>query len=1109
MQKIQPPFSRYLWLTAGLFSVLAIAFAIYAWSEKQIDRANELRHESFLLADELRQSSDELTKMARTYVVTGDARYKAYYQEILDIRDGKAARPVGYQNVYWDLVLASGQSPRPGGGHAVALLELMRQAGFSADELSKLAEAKANSDALTATEYAAMRLVENAGPEPDAGRAMARMMMHDDRYHQAKAAIMKPINEFYELMEKRTLDAVQTTENQALILRVVFGVLALGLMFMLLRINRALRSTMGGSVDDVYEHINRIGHGDFLSPIPCADGSENSVLGWLAKTQVNLRHIDGERRQAEASLVAREALLKQILDTSSVAIFLVDMQGRITQANQRMAEMFGCPLDTLIGSEYVALVHPAERESGRQKMLALLASKLPAVELDRLYWRADHSEFWGHLTGRRFHDVSGGERGLIGVIADVDVRKQAEEKLHLAASVFTHAREGIMICSADGTIIDVNEAFTRINGYSRDEVLGQNPRILSSGRQDREYYAGMWRGLAEKGHWYGEIWNRRKSGEIYAAMQTISAIYDAQGNISQYVALFSDITALKEHERQLEHIAHYDVLTTLPNRVLLADRLHQAMAQAVRRGQPLAVAYLDLDGFKAVNDQHGHETGDRLLMTVANRMKQAMREGDTLARLGGDEFVAVLLDLADPDASEQMLNRLLAAAAQPVCLEELVLQVSASVGVTFYPQTDEVDADQLLRQADQAMYQAKLAGKNRYHLFDTKQDSSVRGHHESLERIRRALTAREFVLYYQPKVNMRTGAVIGAEALIRWQHPEQGRLAPVSFLPVIEDHPLAVDIGEWVIDTALTQIGLWRAAGLDIPVSVNVGARQLQQVDFVERLRKALAAHPDVRPGDLELEVLETSALEDVALVSLIIDACREIGVMFALDDFGTGYSSLTYLKRLAVGQLKIDQSFVRDMLDDPDDLAILEGVLGLAVAFRRQVLAEGVETVAHGEMLLQLGCELAQGYGIARPMPAADLPGWAAAWRPDPLWLGLPAVGRDDLPLLFASVEHRAWVAALGKYLRGERREAPPLDIHRCRFGEWMDAEGGPRHAVQPVFRQIDTVHRQVHALAVTLCDLDAAGRNPEALAKLVELHTLRDTLLGYLKTLVQSSRR
>jgi diguanylate cyclase (GGDEF)-like protein/PAS domain S-box-containing protein len=680
---------------------------------------------------------------------------------------------------------------------------------------------------------------------------------------------------------------------------------------------------------------------------------------------------------------------------------------------------------------------------------------------------------------------------------------ESETKLRSAASIFTHAREGITITSADGTIIDVNDAFTRITGYHLDEVVGRNPRILSSGRQSKTFYAAMWRDLIEHGCWYGEIWNRRKNGEVYAEMLTISAVRDSDGNTVRYIALFSDISSIKEHEKQLEHISHYDALTALPNRVLLADRLRQAMAQAQRRGQHLAVILLDLDGFKVINDKYGHEAGDLLLLTVATRMKQVLREGDTLSRLGGDEFVVVLVDLDDMATCVPMLARLLEAAAQKVHSGNFSLQVSASLGITFYPQTEDVDADQLIRQADQAMYQAKLAGKNRFHVFDAEHDSNVRGHYDSLERIRLSMNRREFVLYYQPKVNMRTGKVIGAEALIRWRHPEKGILPPAKFLPVIENHPLSIEVGEWVIDTALTQMELWLADGLDITVSVNVGAYQLQQTDFFERISKILAAHPNYRSGGLEIEILETSALEDLAQASKIVESLREIGVKFALDDFGAGYSSLTYLKRLQANMLKIDQSFVRDMLGDPDDLAILYGVIGLAAAFHRQIIAEGVETIEHGELLLRLGCELAQGYGIARPMPAHELQEWSDAWRPYPSWSNLLPVSRDDLPLLFASAEHRAWIANIENCLRGECDIPPTLDHHHCHFGKWLYSDGIARYGTFPIFQSIEMLHQLVHVLAVDLLKLQAQCRSAEALARLSELHSLRDGLLEHLKAL------
>jgi diguanylate cyclase (GGDEF)-like protein/PAS domain S-box-containing protein len=687
----------------------------------------------------------------------------------------------------------------------------------------------------------------------------------------------------------------------------------------------------------------------------------------------------------QAQLQASESYLRAIIEAEPECIKILDTQGNLRQMNPAgLAMIEADTLAQVIGHAVVDLVVPEHQAAFAQLHQRVLAGDSVQLAFEVMGLKGGRRWLETHAVPLQNQD----EVVQLAITRDITTRKQAEEKLKLAASVFSHAREGITITDAEGCIIDVNEAFTRITGYRLDEVRGKNPRILSSGRQGKAFYDTMWADLRDKGHWYGEVWNRRKDGEVYAEMLTISAVCDAQGHAAHYVALFSDITALKLHEEQLQHIAHFDALTGLPNRVLLADRLRQGMTQAQRRGQRLAVVYLDLDGFKAINDQHGHAVGDQLLMAVATRMQQTLRDGDTLARLGGDEFVAVLIDLPDESACLPLLTRLLAAAAETVLLDDQLLQVSASLGVTFYPQVEEVDADLLLRQSDQAMYQAKMAGKNRYYLFDAARDRDLRGHHESVQRIREALHAGEFVLYYQPKVNLRSGVVTGAEALIRWQHPEQGLLSPAAFLPVIEDHPLAVDIGEWVINTALTQMALWRGAGLDLPVSVNVGARQLQQTNFVARLHSMLAAHPDIAPFSLSLEVLETSALEDLVRIAQVIEDCHAMGVLFALDDFGTGYSSLTYLKRLRVSQLKIDQSFVRDMLDDPDDLAILEGVISLAKAFRREVIAEGVETVPHGTLLLQLGCELAQGYGIARPMPANAMPGWAATWQPDPAWV-------------------------------------------------------------------------------------------------------------------------
>jgi diguanylate cyclase (GGDEF)-like protein/PAS domain S-box-containing protein len=647
--------------------------------------------------------------------------------------------------------------------------------------------------------------------------------------------------------------------------------------------------------------------------------------------------------------------------------------------------LFGAQEAAIVGKTDDDFVSAELAAFFRRHDLAAMAAGGPTINEETLTFATDGYQGLFETTKMPMLDAQGGIIGVLGIARDITERRRAEQATQTSASVFTHAREGIMITDAASKILDVNAAFTRITGSTREDVVGKNPRILSSGRQPPTYYETMWAELQQAGFWTSEVWNRRKNGEVFAELQTISAVHDSKGQVQQYVSLFSDISAFKEHEFKLEHIAHYDALTNLPNRVLMADRLHQTISQ--RHGQ-VAVVFFDLDGFKSINDRFGHEAGDHLLITLAQRLKAMLREGDTLARMGGDEFAVVLQELDDTSACVPLLNRMLATAAEPVQFGTDMLQVSASAGVTFYPQAEDVDGEQLLRQADQAMYQAKLAGKNRFHVFDAVQERSMRGYHESVERIRRALTEREFVLHYQPQVNMRTGQVVGMEALIRWQHPQRGLLSPAAFLPLIENHVVAIGIGEWVIDAALAQLEQWGAAGMDLPVSVNIGASQLQQANFVERVAALLAAHPTVAPSRLEMEVLETSALEDVQAASQVIEECKRMGVLFALDDFGTGYSSLTYLKRLPVALLKIDQSFVRDMLGDSSDLAILEGIIGLATAFRRKVIAEGVETVQHGTRLLEIGCDLAQGYGIARPMPASEVPAWVAQWRPDPAWV-------------------------------------------------------------------------------------------------------------------------
>ena len=793
------------------------------------------------------------------------------------------------------------------------------------------------------------------------------------------------------------------------------------------------------------------------------------------------------------------------LDQTTDFVYFKNIESRFRFCSQTLATICGkADWRDMIGAHDRDVFPPDLARIYEEEEVPVFALGTPLLNKIDPYRDANGNPGFVQTNKWPLFDENGAVNGIFGISRDVTESRQVQAKVQLAANVFTHAREGIVISNANNDIVEVNDAFTRITGYSREEVIGQNPRILQSGRQSKPFYAAMWRSINTLGHWEGEIWNRRKDGVVYAEMLSVSAVSDDSGALQHYVALFTDISLLKEHERELEHIARYDVLTGLPNRALLADRLQQEMAHCMRRRKQLAVVFIDLDGFKQVNDQHGHAIGDELLIALAARMKGALRDGDTLARIGGDEFVAVLTGMDLPKDCELILSRLLAASAETVAINGVSLRVTASIGVTLFPQ-DSANPDQLLRHADHAMYQAKQSGKNRYHYFDVKDDAEVKTHRESLDEISRGVERGEFVLFYQPKVNMRTGTVVGLEALIRWNHPTKGLLMPGDFLPVIHGHPLCVKIGDWVVESAFLQLAQWNAAGLTTAVSVNIDALHLQHPDFVTRLQEMLSLHPDVLPRQLDLEVLETSALEDVDRVTVTMRECCELGVGFSLDDFGTGYSSLTYLKRLPADLMKIDQSFVIGMLADSDDFVIVEGVVGLAKAFGRAVLAEGVETVAHGELLLALGCDLGQGYGIARPMPAADVSAWMQRWKPAQAWSiwGNAEIGLNARELVLANIKHRHWIRDIQNYVTGASEVVSAIDATDCPLGVWLNSSGHTRYSKHPAFLSVQQAHEDVHAVAKRLIGYRQAGELAKAASGLPELNVVSDSLIESLAKL------
>ncbi|MDD2758922.1 MAG: EAL domain-containing protein, partial [Methylomonas sp.] len=699
-------------------------------------------------------------------------------------------------------------------------------------------------------------------------------------------------------------------------------------------------------------------------------GRTARVEALIEARTLDLQKANDELRLVGQTLRESEYRLRTILDSEPECVKLVDAGGFLLEMNPAGLAMIDAEhIDQVRGYSVEKLLLPQYRTQFKRLAGKVFTGQSGRMEYEILGLKGSHRWMETHAVPMR--DGEGKIFAVLSVTRDISERKKAEEELKLAARVFGEAHEGILITDADANIIDVNPTFCEITGYSKEEILGKNPRVLQSGKHDNQFYQDMWQTLVTSRHWRGEVWNRRKNGELYAELLTMSALCNERGEVINFIGLLSDITHFKQQQQMLELLAHYDPLTQLPNRNLFADRLLQAIAHSKREKSLLAVSFLDLDGFKPVNDQFGHDIGDRVLIEVARRIKSCIREQDTVSRHGGDEFILLMGDLHSVAQCEHTLTSIHQAIIEPYAIDGQHLSIGVSSGMTVYP-LDDADPDTLLRHADQAMYQAKLSGKNRYQLFDIGQDRLLIDRNKQLKEIEKAFADGQFCLYYQPKINLKTGRITGVEALIRWMHPEQGVLSPQAFLPVVASTDLEIRIGHWVMEQAWLQLAAWFEQDLKLEVSVNISAYHLLLPEFVDYLQTILSKKPAVPSHYLQLEILESTALDDLSAVNRIVKICRDtLGVSTALDDFGTGYSSLTHLRHLPVDGVKIDKGFVRDMLDDPDDYAIVEAVIGLSQAFGHEVIAEGVETEEQGLILLLLGCHLAQGYAIAKPMPA------------------------------------------------------------------------------------------------------------------------------------------
>ena len=555
--------------------------------------------------------------------------------------------------------------------------------------------------------------------------------------------------------------------------------------------------------------------------------------------------------------------------------------------------------------------------------------------------------------------------------------KEGQEQLKLSAQVFVNSMEAIVITDIENNIIQINKAFSEITGYSPEEVIGKNPRILKSGRHDQDFYRIMWEILIATGSWQSEIMDRRKSGEVYPKWLSITVVRNEKGDISNYIALFSDITERKASYERIQHLAHFDALTNLPNRALLNDHLDLAIAVANRSQTQLAIIFLDLDRFKVVNDSLGHHAGDLLLQVVSERLKNCVREIDTVARLGGDEFVILLGSIRDPSDAARVAQKVVETIAIPFMLDGNEVNIGTSIGIGIYPENG-LDRPTLLKNADAAMYHAKENGRNNFQFFSSVMNDKAFERLALENDLRRALKGEEFFLHYQPQIDVQTGKIVGAEALIRWQHPERGLVPPFNFISLAEKCGLIIPIGEWVLKTACAQNIAWQKEGLPpILTAVNISAQQFKQKNFKESIMQILG-DTGLAPHLLELEITESAFMENAESMLESLHSLKEIGLHLSIDDFGTGYSSLSYLKHFPIDKLKIDRSFVMDITDDSRNNAIIETIIHLGHNLKLKVIAEGVETAEQLATLRKLQCDEIQGYYFSRPLSHHDFVAFA-----------------------------------------------------------------------------------------------------------------------------------
>ncbi|WP_317201163.1 putative bifunctional diguanylate cyclase/phosphodiesterase [Janthinobacterium sp.] len=1018
-------FSHSIGVCYAAFLLAFASFSVYVWTESRIDEANAARYASHALVEELRQSSDDLTRMVRSYAVTGAPLYRHNYLEILAIRNGASPRPLSYGNVYWDLVFERGVRPRPSGA-PVALLELMRLAGFTAPELAALTLAKDHSDRLSETERVAMALLDAGG----ADRAAAIAMLHDAAYHRAKAGIMLPIATVNASVERRTLRALEEATVAANLARTAFILAGAALLWLLWRTKRHLDRILGCSVDQLHDGIERLGAGDLGAPIPVPAGQGCSVAARLADMRDKLLRLELERGQAlERSLrlgrlyaalsQCNQAIVRSADEAELFAgichavvqfggmtmtwIGMLDADGR----RVRPVASFGSGVDYL---RDLRVSTDADEAEGRGPVGTAFRSGEPYWCQDfrqdpaTAAWHARAAQFgWaasaaiplrrgGRVVGffSPYSDRVGAfdaeaRELLLEMALDIEFalknfdrdaeRERAEQSLrrserHLRTIIETEP-ECIKVMDGNGRLLEMNAAGLAILEADTLEQLQQHSLIDLVAPEFRAAFMALHQRVMGGENGRLEFKVRGLKGGTRWLETHAAPMRGENGETTMLLGITRDVSERKLSDERIQYLAHFDALTGLPNRARIEEMARYALAQAHRNGESLALMMLDLDHFKDINDSLGHSVGDALLLELGKRLRLTLRENDMVARLGGDEFIFVLPQ-ADAGGAARVARKLLEAIDAPYRIGPYDLKVTASIGIALYPGDGE-DMETLLKCADAAMYQVKQADRHDFRFFTAEMQRRSARNLQLVSALRYAVERRQLQVVYQPQVALPDRRVVGAEALLRWSTPELGVVSPAEFIPAAEDSGLILEIGAWVLRQAVRQARLWMDAGMaPLVMAVNLSAVQFRNTALPELITRILSE--EGLPAEyLELELTEGVAMHDPQGAIAMMNNLHERGVRMSIDDFGTGFSSLSHLKKFKIYKLKIDQSFVRDISTDAEDKAIVGAIIHMARSLGLKTIAEGVETAEQLAFLSEQSCDEMQGYFFSKPLAPAQ----------------------------------------------------------------------------------------------------------------------------------------